>query len=135
MTVAKKVTPAKRAPKAAAEKAPAGPPTITFRGRVIAVKLPKSEQLAAWQRLIPRLESVERDNLTGEQALALLNRATKIVDSVIADEVDRDWLEDLRLDGEVELQETLPIVGDAIRALQGEMPGAVVPNRAARRKA
>lgn len=138
MTVAKKATPAKGAPRKvaapAAEQVPADErKTIVFQKRTIAVRLPTPDQLVAFRRVFARLESARATEMDGERALALLERAAKVVDTVIADEVDRDWLDDQRLEGAATTEDIMPIIINAISAYGDEAPG-VAPNRAARRR-
>lgn len=134
----KQSSPAKRAPRAVApaavKSAESSEKTVTFQGRVMAVKLPTGEQLAAWQRIITRLEDAKAEDMSAAQALKLLDRAARIIDSVLVDEADIDWLEDGRIDGTVQTQEALSIVVDAVKSFGDDMPGTTAPNRAARRR-
>lgn len=121
-------------PRRDAEEAPApvALKVVTFQGRDIQVKRPTEEQIFAWERLLTKMESMAKEAATVDTARILLNRCNKIIDSVIAEEVDREWMEDGRLDGTIELKEAAKIVIDALKAYEEEM-GAAPVNRAARR--
>lgn len=105
--------------------------TITFLGREMAVKLPLPEQIAAWQRLLKRLEGMDPATSTGEDALKMLSRTDTIIDAVLVSDEDKEWLEDERLAGRATLQNTPQIVLDALTAFKDDRPEPA--NRAARR--
>ena len=131
----KPAQPKKRAqPRGEAKEAPApvALKEVEFKGRALKVKCPTEEQIFAWERLLTKMESMAKEAATVDTARILLNRCNKIIDSVIAEEDDREWLEDGRLDGTITLQESAKIVIDALAAYEKEM-GKEPPNRAARR--
>lgn len=128
-------TPAKEAAATRAEEAAATPTeepkTITFLGRTMAVKLPTPDQIVAWESLLRRLKALDPETATGEQALKLLSRSNRIVDSLIVDDDDKEWLEDGRIDGTVTTENSQQIVLDALKAYEMDAPEPA--NRAARR--
>lgn len=106
--------------------------TVTFKDREIQVRKPTPEQLYAWERLLRKLEAMAKEAATVERARILLNRCQKIIDSVVATEEDREWLEDGALDGTISIQESATIVLEALAVYEEELKGAPA-NRAARR--
>lgn len=106
--------------------------SVQFKGRTIVVKCPTEEQIFAWERLLTKMESMAKEAATVDTARILLNRCNKIIESVIAEDDDREWLEDGRLDGTITLQESAQIVVDALKAFEKEV-SKEPPNRAARR--
>ncbi len=107
--------------------------TVTFQGRQIAVKCPTEEQIFAWERLLTKMETMTKEAATIDTARTLLNRCNKIIDSVIADPADREWMEDGRLDGTVNMKDAAQIVIDALAAYEAELGRTAPTNRAARR--
>jgi hypothetical protein len=88
---------------------------IEFMGRQIWVRMPRPEQVLVWRRTIAQLQKAD-SNWNGEQVLAALERTRKIIDSVMANRSDIDWLDDEMLEGTVGLQETTQIVLKALAA-------------------
>lgn len=128
-----KAAPRKRAVPATKVEAPEAeaPKTIEFLGRTLQVKPPTAEQLLAWERLLVKLEKVAQSDATAETVRALFGRITRIIDSVVVDEEDREWLEDGRMDGTVTIENSSQIVLDALEAYGADV--AQPANRAARR--
>jgi hypothetical protein len=106
--------------------------TVTFKGREIEVKKPTPEQLYAWERLLKKLEVLAKEAATVDQARTLLDRCYKIINSVVAKEDDRLFLEDGALDGTVTIEESASIVLDALKVYEDELTPEPA-NRAARR--
>lgn len=111
------------APDSAAER------EITFRDRPIWVHLPTPEQLLVWKRVLRQLQTP--GDLDASQVMQALERARKIIDSVLVNRLDIDWLDDLMLDGDLTLNDAAGILQSTLDAfaLQGES------NRADRRAA
>lgn len=110
---------------------------ITFRDRTMRVKLPTPEQLLVWQRTIKLLQSADENGWDGEQVMRALERTRKIIDSVLLERLDRDWLDDEMLDGNLTLIETAQIIQLSIEAFgqKNDAPAKAAPRkRAARRK-
>jgi hypothetical protein len=106
--------------------------TVMFKGREIQVKKPTPEQLYAWERLLRKLEQMAKEVATVDQARILLSRSQKIIDSVVATDEEREWLEDGALDGTITIQESATIVLEALAAYEDELKGEPT-SRAARR--
>lgn len=102
------------APEAVDEGAGAVPerPTIEIRGRHIAVIRPRDEQLIIWNRTVNRLRALTDDTPRAEVDL-LTDRALRVIQSAIADQVDREWLEDQMLDAGMTLLEATTIIAKA----------------------
>lgn len=78
---------------------------IAFEGRELTVRRPAPEQLGVWSRTAGRLNKV-RDaagamtkEQQGQEAAKLLGLAIKIIESVLVEEADKEWLEDRMLAG------------------------------------
>lgn len=132
--------PAKRAPKETVDAvatdaepttAPTEPKTITFLGRVMAVKLPTAEQIAAWRSILRILEKAPAEGKTVEDSLEAVDMANEVIDSVVVDDADKMWLMRGRARGEVTMENSSSIVLDALKAYEGDQPQPA--NRAARR--
>jgi len=100
---------------------------IEFRNRKIWVKMPRPEQILVWKRILVRLQATE--NWTGEQVMASLERLRNIVDSVILNQADIDWMDDQMLAGDLDLQQSADIIPLALSAFAQD------DNRASRRVA
>lgn len=112
--------------------APAGSErVITFRDREIWVKFPEAEQLVVFKRTVAMLER-DVDGWNGAQVLNAADRVRRIVDSVILNEVDRDWIDDEILDKRLKLESITEILLLTVKAF-GD-PGQNEPaNRAEKR--
>lgn len=110
------------------------PKTVTLKGRVIEVKRPTDEQLFAWDQVLRRMEAMGKNIENTDQARKLINKCMNIVNAVIANEDDRDWLEDGRLDGSITLQDAGELVLDALKVYEFDTkPAAPKRGRPARR--
>lgn len=127
---------------------PAG--TITFRGRVMLYHRPTPDQLAMWKRIAERAEASGRDFATPKPCpacegkgceacqgtgsahtatiLRLFDRAMNIITSLIADEADRDWLEDELIAGHFQLQDASEIIRLTVDAMIAGKPSAAPRN-------
>lgn len=128
------------APSPASAEAAAQPKgTIVFRGRTMAVRRPEAEQIAVWKRIADRAAAFRDESDTPKlcpeckgsgcetchntgsahttTVLKMFDRALKIINSVLVDEADRDWIEDQLLEGQVDLQGAAEIVSLAVRQM------------------
>lgn len=103
---------------------------IEFRGRQIWVKIPLPEQILVWKRTLTRLQDADAQDWNGETVLAALERLRMIIDSVILNRVDTDWMDDEMLAGRLKLTDLAEVVNLTVAAF-GEEDEA--PNRTARR--
>lgn len=113
------------------EETPAEQPEqeIEFHGRKVWVRMPRPEQILVWKRTLTKLQTADTGDWNGEQVLASLERLRKIIDSVLVNQTDIDWLDDEMLAGTIEMRETAAIVTRAIEAF------AAGANRETRRAA
>lgn len=108
--------------------------TVPLKGREITVSRPTPEQLLVWQRTVRRLTDAPADaTWSGTEAMAALERARRIVDSLIVHPADVDWLDDRFLDKTVTFQDLAPFINDAITAFNDA--DAQAGNRETRRAA
>jgi hypothetical protein len=118
---------------------------ITFRGREIWTRLPSPEQILVWKRVLHRLQELDDTELTGEALITALDRGRRVIDTLIVNRADKDWLDDQFLDGELTFQDIAPlptIVAEAFAAAQAaegnretRRAGKTTPKKATRKKA
>lgn len=138
-TTARKAAVAVEAPQAAeppAEKSlPAG--TIRFMGREIAVAPPTAERMVVWKNTVDRL-SVFNASMPKDEQMRLLGRAVKVIQSVMANVDDQDWLDDQLLDGTLTLEQAADIITLAVDEYPGmakqQAPRNGPPPKARRRR-
>jgi hypothetical protein len=106
---------------------------IEFLGREMYVHMPSPEQLLVWRRVLDRLQRVDTAEASGMELLNALERFRKIVDSLMANPKDIDWLDDEMLAGRLAIQELAPMIPLAVVAFQDE--AAKNGNRSTRRAA
>lgn len=113
-----------------AEEMPTG--EITFHGRVLAIRAPDPGQILVWKRTLTRLQGADVKSWTGAEVLNALERLRVIIDSLLLDEKDKDWLDDQLLAQHIGFKDLAQIPTLAAQAIR-EMttPG----NRAERREA
>lgn len=107
--------------------------TVTLKGRKVRIHTPKPEQVMIWQRVMNRLSNMGND-VTGEQALNALDRARKIIDSVLVDEADIEWLDDQMLDGSLGFKEMADFMLRAAKTLSKESEKQATSSTARRKK-
>lgn len=101
-----------------AEEAPIELP-VMFMDREIFSRMPSPEQLIVWQRTIKRLEAAPMDaSWTGSEVMAALERLRKIVDTLMVNRADVDWLDEQFLDETVTFQTLAPFITDVVNAFQ-----------------
>jgi hypothetical protein len=120
--------------------APGAMHEIAFKGRSMWVKMPTPEQLLVWQRTIKLLQGPDVDGWGADQVMRALERTRKIIDSVLVDAADRDWLDDEMLDNGLTLIDTADIIRLTVEAFgtkteDGKPVKAAPRKRATRRKA
>lgn len=109
---------------------------IEFKGRKLWVKMPSPEQLLVWKRTLKQLQNDVTAGWNGEQAMKALERTRLIIDSVLAHEADKEWLDDEMLAGTVGLMETGAILNLTVEAFAAaaEAEGNRETRRAAAKK-
>jgi hypothetical protein len=108
--------------------------TVTLKGRTIEVRRPTDEQLFAWDHILRRMEAIGSNIQNLEQARKLIAKCETIINSVIVNEADRDWIEDGRLGGTITLHDAGSIVIDALKMYQPEEKPAARPRTVRRAK-
>ena len=90
---------------------------ITFLGRQVWVKMPRPEQLLVWRRTLTQLQGVDPNTgWTADSVMAAMERLRKIVDSILANKADVEWIDDLFLDGTLTFQGLVPIINLTVQA-------------------
>ncbi|HEU5110547.1 MAG TPA: hypothetical protein VFT95_18560 [Micromonosporaceae bacterium] len=110
---------------------------IEFCGRTLRVKMPTPEQILVWKRILVRLQDPETPaNWTAASVLAELERARKIIDSILADREDVLWLDDQFLDGTLGFRDVMPLIGKTVDAFAeaAQAEGNRADRRAAAKK-
>jgi hypothetical protein len=105
--------------------------SVDFHGRSVKVRQPTPDQLMAWDRLLSRLDAASSQGMSADEARKLWGRCLLIINSTIADDDDREWLEDRQLDGTVTVEECAQLVVHAVSLYGGE--SGTSDNRRARR--
>lgn len=148
MTAPKKATVSRAATKAATKKAPkkaASPApvvtddapvvaneTITFEGRSMSVRMPDAEQLVAWDSLTRKVQRRDPDTVTMADAVKFTSQLYVIIESLLVDPDDVDWLWEMRATRKIDLEKASAIITDALKAFKVTLAGEP-ENRAARR--
>jgi hypothetical protein len=107
---------------------------VMFMGREIYARMPSPEQLLVWQRTVKRLtEAPINASWTGSEVMSALERLRKIIDSLMVNRSDVDWLDDQFLEEAITFKELAPFIADVTEAFAkaAEAEG----NRADRRTA
>lgn len=111
--------------------------TCEFQGRTMRIKPPKPEQLTIFKRTLRMIQGMAgQKNLTGEQAMVYFDKSIPIILSILADQHDKEWLEEQFLEHDLELSEAFEIVQSAIDAMtasKAPTSGPVAKKSAARR--
>lgn len=102
--------------------------------RTMWVRMPKPEQLLVWQRTVDRLTNAPvTASWTGSEVMNALERLRKIVDSLLVNKIDVDWIDDQFLTGDLTFQTLTPFIATTTTAFQ--QAAAETGNREERRAA
>lgn len=92
---------------------------VMLKGREIYVRMPSPEQLLVWERTVKRLtEAPVNASWSGSEVLAALERLRRIVDTLMVNRTDVDWLDDQFLDGGLNFQALAPFIAEVVTAFQ-----------------
>lgn len=91
---------------------------ITFRGREMHVTMPTPSQLAVWRRILQRLQNTEESSWTADAVVDSLAKLHRIVETILVEQADKNWLEDELLDGTLDFPGLAPIITQATEAFQ-----------------
>jgi hypothetical protein len=103
--------------------------TIEFQGRAIEVVLPDPGQMLVWKRTLTNLQSANLTDWTGAQMMKALERLRLIIDSIIVNEADKEWIDDQLLAKKFTIRELSEIPTKAAEAF------ATTPNNREERRA
>lgn len=108
---------------------------VQFEGREIWTRMPSPEQLLVWDRTVKRLTGAPPDeSWTGSQVMASLDRLRRIVDTILVNRADVDWLDDQFLDGALTFKSLAPFITQVVDAF-ADAAEEGAPNREAKRAA
>jgi hypothetical protein len=84
---------------------------VTFAGREIFCHMPTPEQLLVWDRVVRNLtEAPPDESWTGSQVMRALDRLRRIVDSILVNRADVEWLDDQFLDRTLTFRDMAPFI-------------------------
>jgi hypothetical protein len=90
---------------------------VMFLGREIYARMPTPEQLLVWQRTVKRLQEAPTNaSWTGSEVMTALERLLKIINSLMANKTDVEWLDDQFLTGGVNFRTLTPFITLVIEA-------------------
>jgi hypothetical protein len=90
---------------------------VQFRGREIYVRYPRPEQLLVWNRTVKSLTEVPvGTDWKAAEVMVALERCRRIIDSIIINKADINWLDDQMLDGEIGFTDLAPFITDTMNA-------------------
>lgn len=110
---------------------------VQFEGRSIWTRMPSPEQLLVWDRTVRNLtEAPPDESWTGSQVMRSLDRLRRIVDTILVNRADVDWLDDQFLDGKLTFKSLAPFIAKVVDAFADAAEQAnATSNRAAKRAA
>lgn len=91
---------------------------ITFRERELYVTMPTPSQLAVWRRILVRLQNTPESSWTADSVVDALAKLHTIVDTILVEQTDKNWLEDELLNGRLDFPGLAPIITMATEAFQ-----------------
>lgn len=110
---------------------------VQFQGRGIWTRMPTPEQLLVWDRTVRNLtEAPPDESWTGSQVMKSLDRLRRIVDTILVNKIDIEWLDDQFLDGTLTFKGLAPFIALVVDGFADAAEQAnATSNRAARRAA
>jgi hypothetical protein len=87
---------------------------LEFQGRKMWVRMPSPEQLLVWKRTLVQLQGADVSGWNGEQVMKALERTRMIIDSLLVNKVDVEWLDDEMLAGRMGLMDTAGIINGTV---------------------
>ena len=98
---------------------------VEFQGRTIVVRVPDETQMAMMKRFTDRAEAMVRrgeERISAQEAVTISARAVSAVLSVVANQEDRDWIEDGLFappeERVFDLEDLLPVIRAALDKLR-----------------
>lgn len=87
--------------------------------RTMWVRMPRPEQLLVWQRTVDKLTNAPiTASWSGTEVMAALERLRKIVDSLLVNKADVNWIDDQFLDGSLTFQTLTPFITQTVSEFQ-----------------
>lgn len=83
---------------------------IELRGQKIEIGASSPSQLAMMRLTANRMSRLDPNNTSQEEAFRVYEKAIQIVTSIIVDRDDRDWVEDLLITREMDLEEASQVM-------------------------
>lgn len=84
---------------------------VTLLGREIYCRMPSPEQLLVWQRTVTRLTEAPIDaSWTGSEVMSALERLRRIIDSIMVNRADVNWVDDQFLAETLTFQSLAPFI-------------------------
>ena len=110
---------------------------VQFMGRAIWTHMPTPEQLLVWDRTVRNLTEAPPDETwTGSQVMKSLDRLRRIVDTILVNKADVEWMDDQFLDGTLTFKGLAPFIALVVDAFADAAEQAnATSNRAAKRAA
>ena len=110
---------------------------VQFQGRSIWARMPSPEQLLVWDRTVRNLTDAPVDeSWTGSQVMRALDRLRRIVDTILVNKADVEWMDDQFLDGKLTFRGLAPFIAKVVDAFADAAEQAnATSNRAAKRAA
>lgn len=88
--------------------------TIEYKGRTLAIAKPTGDQLGAYKTVMKQFAAARgKKDPDHDTVMRLLERGQILVKSVLADPMDREWLEDAYLTGDMTLTDSFNILLEA----------------------
>lgn len=108
---------------------------VQFMGRGIWTHMPTPEQLLVWDRTVKSLTEAPPDETwTGSQVMRSLDRLRRIVDTILVNKADVEWMDDQFLDGTLTFKGLAPFIALVVDGFADAAEEAnATSNRAARR--
>lgn len=107
---------------------------VTFHGRQVLVRALTADQVTMLRMIGKRLENLPTgEDMPIDKALTYNGQAVRLIIAFLAREDDREWLEGLLIDGELQLADTRPLLTEGMEAIGAKL--AAQGTRQERRKA
>lgn len=92
---------------------------VMLLDREIYTRMPSPEQLLVWQRTVDRLTKAPVNaSWNGSEVMNALERLRKIVDSIMVNRADVDWLDDQFLEETLDFRGLAPFITNVTVAFQ-----------------
>lgn len=86
---------------------------LTIRGNQVEIGGSDPTQLAMIRLTANRLSRLDPNNTSNDEAIRVYEKVIQIVTSIMVDRADRDWVEDLLIRKEMDLEEATQIMSQA----------------------